>query len=297
MPESFLWMLIKGESVDYLHDLNNSKAVNKEQKMRDVIIDTKKPSPGRMYDYFLGGSHNFQVDREAGDATLAAVPFLKNFCMLQRWALTDIAEEFSINRGFDVIIDYASGLPTADHIHNHVREGTTVIYSDYDPIVVEYAREILEGTPNVYFFEADAVRPLELLERPEVQKILAGRRKIAFCYWGVIGFLEDKDIAFATSSLYDWAAPGSVMAFNAQTVDLNLEDPAIIEMFAIYKGFGQEGHPRTSALVTNLIQPWKMETEWIDLLKWHGFGQSSLSTRDVQAFGPAGGGFGAYLQK
>jgi S-adenosyl methyltransferase len=266
--------------------------------MRDDIVDTNKPSPGRMYDYFLGGSHNFQVDRDAGDATLAAVPFLKNFALLQRWALTDIAEEMTYNRGFDVIIDYASGLPTADHIHNHVPAGTTVIYSDYDPIVVEYALGILQDTPNVYFFKADVARPLELLEQPDVQKILAGRRKVALCVWGVSGFLQDGEIASAMQSLYDWADSGSSLAFNAQVMDINLEDPDIIEMFRIYQNFGQDGHPRSSALFNKLIQPWKMEPSgWIDLLKWHGFEQSSLSSRDKKSFGPVGGGYGAYLYK
>ena len=62
-------------------------------------------------------------------------------------------------------------------------------------MVVEYTREILKDTSNVYFFQGDARQPEELLNRPEVQKILAGRRKVAFVLWGVTGFLTDEDIA------------------------------------------------------------------------------------------------------
>jgi S-adenosyl methyltransferase len=37
-------------------------------------VDLRLPSAARMYDYFLGGSHNFQVDREMAGQVLAAVP-------------------------------------------------------------------------------------------------------------------------------------------------------------------------------------------------------------------------------
>jgi len=271
---------------------------HQEQKMRDDIIDTKEPSSGRMYDYYLGGSHNFQVDRDAADQVIKVLPFITKYCLLQRWALQDIAEEFAIRRGFDVIIDYASGLPTGDHIHTRVPEGTVVIYSDYDPTVVQYAQEILADTPNVYFFQNDLVRPVELLERPEVQKILAGRRKVALSVWGVSGFLRDNELSGAMQALYDWAAPGSVMAFNTQLMDINLKDPAIIALFAIYGAFGQDNNPRSTALFNKLTQPWKLDEKgWISLLDWHGFDQSILAQEDAAAFGPVGGGYGAYLTK
>ena len=99
-----------------------------------------------------------------------------------------------------MIIDFASGLPTQDHIHYKVKKGTTVIYSDYDPIVVEYTRDILKGSQDVYFFQSDARKPEELLNRPEVQKILAGRKKVAFVMWGISIFLEDKDMVHAAKN-------------------------------------------------------------------------------------------------
>jgi len=266
--------------------------------MRDNIVNTNKPSPGRMYDYYLGGNHNFEVDRQAADQVIKVVPFLTKFSRLQRWALQDIAEELTLKRGFDVIIDFASGLPTADHIHTRVPKGTTVIYSDYDPVVVEYAHEILAGVPDVYYFENDVTRPEELLDHPEVQKILAGRRKIGFCVWGVSGFLYDNELSNSMQVLHHWAAPGSCLAFNAQAMDLNLNNPAIIALLDIYARFGQESHIRSSELFTHLIQPWRLDEKgWISLFDWHGFDGSEFAREDIDAFGPMGGGFGAYLTK
>ncbi len=265
---------------------------------QDNIADASKPSAGRMYDYYLGGSHNFEVDRQAADQVLKLFPYTVKYVRLQRWALQDIAVELGERRGYDVIIDFASGLPTNDHIHYKVPKGTTVIYSDFDPVVVEYARDILKDTPDVYFFQADARKPEELLNRPEVEKILGGRRKVAFVFWGITTFLPDEDISYALQSMYDWAAPGSCMAFCAQSVDINMQDPEVIKGLRIYEQMGSPLRIRTLDQFRKMLGPWKLEKEgFISLLEWHGFDQSELGKEDVKAFGPMGGVFGAYLVK
>jgi hypothetical protein len=204
----------------------------------------------------------------------------------------------SERRGYDVIIDFASGLPTNDHIHHKVPQGTTVIYSDHDPVVVEYAREILQNTPNVYFFQSDASKPEDLLNRPEVEKILAGRRKVGFVYWGISVFLPDEDISHAARYIYDWAAPGSCLAFNAQMADINPEDPGIKEGIQLYKQIGQSTFPRPLKQYYELLKPWQPGAKgFIPLLEWHGFDQSELGKENATVYGPMGGGYGAYLIK
>lgn len=262
----------------------------------ESIVDASKPNPGRIYDYFLGGSHNFEVDRQAAEQVLKLVPFVTKFTRLQRWALQDIAVEMSERRGYDVIIDFASGLPTNDHIHHKVPQGMIVIYSDYDPVVVEYAHEILGNTPNVYYFYADANHPEELLNRPEVQQILGSRRNVAFVYWGVSTFLTDEGLTHAARVLYNWAEPGSCWVFNAQTGNRN--DPAVMQVIELYKRMGTILHYRTPEEYEELLKPWQLDEHgFISLLEWHGFDQTELGQEDVQAFGPMGGGYGGYLIK
>jgi hypothetical protein len=262
----------------------------------ESIIDASRPNPGRIYDYILGGNHNFEVDRQAAEQVLKLMPFTSKFTRLQRWALQDIAVEVTEKRGYDVIIDFASGLPTNDHIHYKVPQGTIVIYSDYDPVVVEYAHEILGSTPNVYYFHADANEPEELLNRPEVQQILGDRRKVAFVYWGVSTFLPDEGLTHAARVLYDWADPGSCWAFNAQTGNPN--DPAAMQVVEVYKGMGTMLYARSPEEYEELLNPWRLDEQgFISLLEWHGFDQSELSQEDVQSFGPLGGGQGGYLIK
>ena len=263
----------------------------------DNIVDASKPSAGRMYDYYLGGNHNFEVDRQAADQVLKVLPFVAKFSRLQRWALQDIATELSEKRGYDVIIDFASGLPTMDHIHYKVKKGTTVIYSDYDPIVVEYTRDILKDTRDVYFFQADARKPEELLKLPEVEKILNGRRKVAFVYWGVSALLPDEDIIHAVHYLYDWAAPGSCLVFNAQGADIP-DSPLRAQVKKIYEQMGTPTYNRTLKEYQELVHPWKLDGRgFISLFEWNGFEDSDFAKEDVESFGPMGGGFGAYCVK
>jgi len=265
---------------------------------KDNIVDTSKPSAGRMYDYWLGGNHNFEVDRLAADQVTKAIPYITKFARLQRWALQDIAEELSGKRGYDLIIDFASGLPTMDHIHYKVKKGTTVIYSDYDPVVSEYSLEILKDTTNVYFFQADARKPEELLHRPEVEKILGAKRKVAFVYWGIGVFLKDDEIARAVRYLYDWAAPGSCLAFNAQGAGVNPEGPGMPETLKLYAQMGQPFNFRSLQQYEDLLRPWKLDAQgFVSLLEWHGFDQSELGKEDKDAWGPMGGGYGGFLTK
>ncbi len=262
------------------------------------LTDATRPNAGRIYDYLLGGHHNFEIDRRAAEQLIQLAPFAPKMARLQRWCLQDLAVELTEKRGFDVILDFASGLPTNDHIHYVVPEGTTVIYSDYDPVVVEYAREILADTPNVYFFQANAARPEELLNHPQVQNILGGRRSVALVYWGVTGFLTDDEITHAAQTLYEWAEEGSCWAFNAQGAGANPDDPGAARALEIYKQMGQPFHVRPLEQYLQLIRPWKPDEKgFIPLLEWHGLDDSTMDTRDIEQFGAAGGGYGAYLVK
>jgi len=265
---------------------------------KEDIMDASVPNAGRMYDYLLGGHHNFEVDRQAADQLIKLLPFAPKSSRLQRWCLQDIAEELVVRRGFDTIIDFASGLPTQDHFHTRVPEGTTVIYSDYDPVVVEYAHDILGDIPNVYFFEADARRPEEVLDRPEVKDILGDKRDVALVHWGVSLFFTDEELAHVAQVLYDWAGDKSCWTYHAHQADANPNDPAVIKVLKIYEQTGTPLHIRSLEEHRELIQPWHPGEEgFISLLEWHGLDQSEMGQEDRKVFGPGGAGYGTYLVK
>jgi hypothetical protein len=264
-----------------------------------TITDTTKPNGGRIYDYLLGGHHNFEVDRQAADQLLKVLPFLPKSARLQRWCLQDLAAELTEKRGFDIIIDFASGLPTQDHLHTVVPEGTTIIYSDRDPVTAEYGREILGDVPNLHYFQADARRPEELLNRREVQEILKGRRDVALIYWGVSSFFADEDISHVARYLYDWADDKkSCWVFQAQGSTMNANDPSFAQMIKIYEQMGEPIRVRSLEKYEQLVLPWHADGRgFVTVLEWHGFNENDLSPEDQKAFGKGGGGHGAYLVK
>ncbi len=173
-----------------------------------------------------------------------------------------------------------------------------MIYSDYDPVTVEYAREILKGVPNTYAFAANAAHPEELLESPEVKEILKGRRDVAFVAWGLTSFLPDEALKHFTSCLYEWSGPKSCFAFHAQGAGVDTTDPATIQVMKIYEQMGTPLTFRSLERFKQLVSPWCPDGKgFVSLLSWHGLESTMMTETDVKNFGPGGIGYAAYLVK
>jgi hypothetical protein len=259
-----------------------------------TIADASVPNAGRIYDYLLGGHHNFEIDRRAGDQVKEVLPFLPKAMRLSRWCLQDVARTLTVERGFNTIVDFASGLPTMDHIHTAVAPGTTVIYSDHDPVTVEYGREILGDMPNAYYFEADCRRPEELLARSEVKEILGDNRQVAFVYWGVSMYMTNEDIAHAARTFYDWSDENSCLAFYVQVIDP--ESPASAKGIEMYRQMGEEIHYRPLEVFKELVKPWRPdELGYRTMAEWHGI-EMALGGEE-EGFAAGGGAYGVYLVK
>ena len=260
-----------------------------------TIIEASTPNAGRIYDYLLGGHHNFEIDRRAGDQVKAMMPFLPKLMRLMRWCLQDVAPEMTVKRGFDTIIDFASGLPTVDHLHTAAAPGTTIIYSDRDPVCVEYGREILGDTPNVHYFQADCRRPAELLDRPDVREILADTRRVALVCWGISMYLNDDEIAHIARALYDWSDEDSCLAFYLQPG--STDSTAAAETVEVYRRMGEKLYFRSVEGFQELVLPWRPdELGFRTMEEWHGI-QVDMDEED-RAFFPGGvSGYGVYLVK
>jgi hypothetical protein len=247
----------------------------------------------------LGGYHNFEEDRQMAERVRQVLPFAFKCARLQRWCLQDIAIALTKHRNYDVIIDFASGLPTDDHMHHVVPNGTIVIYSDYDPVVVEYGHELLIDTPNVYYFLADARHPEDLIYRPEVLKILGKKRDVAFVSWGISAFLTDEQLAHAAQVLFEWSGDNSCWVFNAQAhSDEQVSELKLEQLFQLYEQMGEPIQFRSLEQYQELLQPWQFDPPgWVSLLEWHGLKVSMMSEQDRRLVGIGGGGYGVYLTK
>ena len=125
-------------------------------------IDSTKPSIGRIYDYVLGGHHNFEVDRVAAQNILKMFPSYPRWARLNRWFLQAIAERWDA-QGYTQILDLGSGMPTQGHFHM-LLPNARVLYTDNDPMTVAYASQVLGDNPLVAFVQVDINDPVQLLD-------------------------------------------------------------------------------------------------------------------------------------
>src|SRR5215469_11660219 len=113
-------------------------------------VDPSTPSPARMYDCYLGGSANFQADRDAVDRIIELVPEIRDAAWANRGFLQR-AVRWMAERGIRQFVDLGAGLPTQRCTHEVVREiqpGARVLYTDNDPGVIAHGHQILAGVPG-----------------------------------------------------------------------------------------------------------------------------------------------------
>ena len=233
------------------------------------IADASKPNAGRIYDFLLGGKHNFEIDRQAAQRILQSTPFLPQIFRLIRWFLGEATRRL-IDKGFDKFLDFASGLPTQDHIHEVAPKGTKVIYSDKDPVTVEYAKEILKDNPNARYVHCDAGKPESLLNSAVINEMFGGDRKLAIGFNGIFWFLNDEPVIHALKTLYDWADEGSVLFLT--TANSTALSDGMKNMIDIYQKMGEPLYFRPREQILELLKPWKIEEpglmhveQWLDM--------------------------------
>lgn len=233
------------------------------------IADANHPNAGRIYDYLLGGNHNFEIDRQAAEGLLKLIPFMPKFVRLIRWFLGEAVRRLS-KEGYTVFIDFASGLPTMDHIHQIVAPGTKVVYSDIDPVTVAYGKDIIGDTPNVQFLHCDAGKPEELLSSDAVKQMVGESRKVAIGYNGIAWFMPDDKIANFMKVTYEWAERGSKL-FLCDVDASGSATGVYAQMTAMYKNLKQPVFDRPNQKLAQLIQPWEIvEPGFKRLEEWVG---------------------------
>jgi SAM-dependent methyltransferase len=177
-------------------------------------IDLSVPSVSRIYDYYLGGSHNFEVDREAGRRAIEAFPGLPKIMQANR-AFMRRAVRYAADQGVTQFLDIGSGIPTFGNVHEVAQAaspGAHVVYVDHDPVAVAHSRAVLEGNEATAVVAADLRSPCDILDSAEVARLIDPERPVALLLVAVLHFLEDSDEpAKAVAEFRDALAPGSLL--------------------------------------------------------------------------------------
>jgi hypothetical protein len=177
-------------------------------------IDISVPSVSRIYDYYLGGSHNFEVDREAARKAMEFMPGLPKIMQANR-AFMRRAVRFAAGEGITQFLDVGSGIPTFGNVHEVAQAaspGAHVVYVDHDPVAVAHSQAVLEGNGGAGVVAADLRKPQEILASAEVERLIDLNRPVALLLVAILHFVEEEDDPYAAvAGLRDALAPGSLL--------------------------------------------------------------------------------------
>ncbi|MCT9931708.1 SAM-dependent methyltransferase [Planotetraspora sp. A-T 1434] len=162
-------------------------------------IDTTVSHSPRIWNYWLGGKDNFQVDREIGDQFRGIFPDIVDIARSSRGFLARAVEYLAGEAGIRQFLDIGTGLPTQNNTHEvaqRVAPESRVVYVDNDPVVLAHARALLVGAPEgvTEYVDADLREPEKILEAAG-RTTLDINKPVALMLLNILGHLTDLDEA------------------------------------------------------------------------------------------------------
>ena len=158
-------------------------------------LDVTVPNAARVYDYALGGYHNFAVDREFKDQAEAAWPGIGLLAHANRAYLGRVVQWLA-KAGVRQFLDIGSGIPTLGNVHEVAQQSAPdvrVVYVDIDPVAVSHGRAILADNPRAGAIQGDLRQPAGILYHREVLELLDFSQPVAVLMIAVLHFIGDAD--------------------------------------------------------------------------------------------------------
>ena len=185
-------------------------------------VDVRRPSVARVYDYFLGGAHNFAVDRELAERVQAMTPNVGETMRANR-AFLRRGVRFLVAAGIRQFLDVGSGIPTVGNVHEVARAAdpeVRVTYVDLDPVAVAHSAAILGADRKVAVLRADLRDPDAILAEVRRRGTLDLAQPLAVLLAGVVHFIPDADHpADAVARLRAAMPAGSYLLLSHATLD------------------------------------------------------------------------------
>jgi hypothetical protein len=260
-------------------------------------IDLERPSVARVYDYWLGGAHNFAADRSVAQKTLETMPELRGVVLNHR-AFLRRAVRYLLGQGIRQFLDLGSGIPTVGNVHEiaqSVDPDARVVYVDIDPVAVAHSRSLLLGNGRVSVLQADVRDPATVLASAEVAEQLDFDQPIGVLMIALLHFVSDDEDPWNVIGGYrDKLVSGSFLALShAGYDDADVESEASIEARRIYDRNVTQSTFRNKREFVSLFAGFDLvEPGAVRLPAWHPESQDDL----VASEGPFPG-FGAVGRK
>src|SRR5882724_7211379 len=119
-----------------------------------VGVDPTRASIARVYDAFLNGKDNYEIDREVLRRVQQVAPEASQLAWDNREFLIRVTRFIASQTGLTQYLDCGSGLPTAENTHQvaqRIQPDSVVVYIDNDPVVLAHGRALLEENDQTHF--------------------------------------------------------------------------------------------------------------------------------------------------
>jgi hypothetical protein len=234
-------------------------------------LDVTVPHSARIWNYWLGGKDNYEIDRVVGDRVAEMNPRIRVQARISRAFLTRVIGYLVDEAGVRQFLDVGTGLPTVDNTHQvaqRIAPECRIVYVDNDPLVLVHARALLTSSPEgaSEYVDADLHDTARIVS--EAARALDFTEPIALILNGIMGHVEDDDEAHAcVRRLLDALPSGSYLALSDGT-DTN---PASVRSMAFYKNSGAiPYHLRSPAQVVAFFDGLDLvEPGIVALEDWH----------------------------
>jgi len=186
--------------------------------VKPVYIDTTKASIARVYDAFLNGKDNYEIDREVLRRVQQVAPEAVRLGLDNRAFLIRVTRFIASQTGITQFLDCGSGLPTAENTHQvaqRIQPDARVVYVDNDPVVLAHGRALLVENDQTHFSAADIFKPREILNDENVRRYLDFSEPIALFQLGTLHHYDGERSPQSIMQEYIEALPsGSYVAIS-----------------------------------------------------------------------------------
>jgi hypothetical protein len=201
-------------------------------------MDQKPATAARIYDYHLGGTHNFPADRAAAQAVAERFPLTPAIARTGR-AFLRRAVRVLADSGVRQFLDIGSGIPTVGNVHEiaqGVAPESRVVYVDVDPVAVSESLEILEGNDRATAIRGDVRNPRAILGHPQVRRLLDFDRPVGVLLCAVLHFVpDDAEARGSVSQLLAAVPSGSYLVVSHAGTDVPGADEGVEAIQDVYK--------------------------------------------------------------
>jgi len=228
-------------------------------------VDLSKPNAARMYDYYLGGSHNFESDRALAAQVEQVAPWVKDIARINRAWLRRVVD-YLVAQGVRQFLDLGSGIPTVGNVHEQAQRtdpATRVVYVDYEAVAVHHSFDLLKDNEHATVVWADVRDPRSVLEHDETKRLIDFTQPVGLLCAGLLLFIgDDHDPGGLVAAYREACAPGSYLAISTMSQDEADEETrkGLAGLLKLYEMADERVHPRDK----DTIASWFAGTELAD---------------------------------